>query len=130
MLAAVTVFAFSTIPGVRQRTGFDEALDGWLQAGAYVLTAVVALLRPLTSVVERTLWTLVAAALLMRALAFVTYLSLVRHLEPVPYPSVSDAGWFTMSALLFLALAHLIGRNAKRLTRTLVLDSIAGGLTV
>ena len=130
MAVAICGFAVSTIPGVRARTGFDVVLDGWVQGSAYVLTAVVAVLRPLTSAVERTLWTLVAAALSMRALAFVAYLVVVRNLEPVPYPSVSDIGWLTASVILFMGLAHLAGRTAKRLSRTLVLDSIIGGLTV
>lgn len=48
LLVAVVAFAISVVPGVRGSAGFDVVLDGWLQGGAYVLTALVALLRPVS----------------------------------------------------------------------------------
>lgn len=130
LLVAVCAFTTSVLPGVRGHAGFDDVLDGWLQGAAYLLTAVVAALRPVTSALERTLWTLVAAALVLRAFGFVVFLGWVRRLDPVPYPSLADAGWLAMSAVLFAALVHLARRAAGRPSPTLVLDSITGGLTV
>ena len=113
LLALVVTFVVSTIPGVRSGSGFDALLDGWLQGSAYVLCAGLAVLRPVTSHFDRVLWTLVAAALVSRAVAFVVYLGIVRNLDPVPYPSVSDVFWLATCLLLLLALGLRVRSYAR-----------------
>jgi PAS domain S-box-containing protein len=134
LLALVGAFSLSTVPGVRSAAGFDPGfapvLDGWLQGAAYVLCAVVASLRPATNRLDRRLWTLVAAAVALRALAFVLFLGFARRQDPVPYPSVADVGWLAAGVLLVVALAYLIRASAPRLSVSTLLDAVLGALTV
>jgi PAS domain S-box-containing protein len=134
LLALVGAFSLSTVPGVRSAAGFDPGfapvLDGWLQGSAYVLCAVVASLRPATNRLDRRLWTLVAAAVVLRALAFVLFLGFVRRQDPVPYPSVADVGWLAAGVLLVVVLAYLIRASAPRLSVSTLLDAVLGALTV
>lgn len=129
-LLALVAYAVSTVPGVRDRAGFDPVLDGWLQGGAYVLAALLAGLRPLLLGGERRLWGLVAAAVGLRSLGFVVFLGLVRRLEPQPYPSGADAAWLLSAVLLAAVLLQLLRRSAPRITRSLVLDACLAGVAV
>lgn len=135
LLVAVVAFTVSTLPGVRGDPGFHTWLDGWLQGGAYVLTAVLAALRPLTSQLHRLLWSLVALALGLRALGFVLYLAVIRTMDPVPYPSVSDALWIAMTVVLLGAVWLAVRRHAEEASLMLLLDALlaallAGGLVI
>lgn len=132
LVLTAAVFVASTLPGVRNRSGFDPAFDGWVQGGAYVLTflaaatVVTARARPRQL---RLVWILVAAALALRAAAFVVYLVVVRREVPLPYPSIADLLWLLMYLPLLAALGVLARAHTRRLSRTLLLDGLLGGLT-
>jgi hypothetical protein len=128
-LVLVVVFAVSTVPGVRSTPGFDTLLDGWLQGGTYCALALVAVLRSLTSRVNRLLWSLVAAAVGLRALGFVIYLAIVRNLRPPPYPSAADAAWLAMCVVLLAALVVLVRVRVRRRSVGLTFDALLAGLT-
>jgi hypothetical protein len=65
LVIEVLVFAVSTLPGFRAAVGadegFDPLFDGWLQGAGYVTAAVLAVLRPLASRVDRAIWAWLAA---------------------------------------------------------------------
>lgn len=128
-LAMFVVFALSTVPGVRPRT-FSSALDGWLQGTAYVVVAGIAALRPVTSPVNRLLWSLVAAGVALRALGFVVYLSFVRRQQPQPSPSAADAAWLLMGVVLIAALVLLVRLRTRQRSIGLAFDALLAGLTV
>ena len=127
LLAVTAVFTASTF---WPREGFDPLLDGWLQGTGYVLCSLLVVLRPTLSSVDRTVWTLVAAGLVARGAAFVLFLSVVRHLDPQPYPSVSDAGWLLSAGLLIAALLVFAASRFGRLPWTLALDGLVGAFAV
>jgi signal transduction histidine kinase len=129
LLVEVVVFTASTIPGVRE-PGFDPLIDGWLQGAAYVTTALLCVLRPIKIEEERRLWSWLAAALVARAFAFVMYLSVVRELDPVPYPSISDVGWLAMCVLVLIALVTFIRSHFTRVSTSLVLDGLVGAAAI
>jgi diguanylate cyclase len=129
----VLVFFVSTIPGVRASAGFrpegfDPWLDGVLQGAGYVTAAVLAMLRPFASRVDRAVWGWLAAALAARAAGFVIYLSFVRRQQPPPYPSVADAAWLAMYVLMLAGLVELARRRAHRMSMMLILDAAVGVL--
>src|SRR5687768_3344578 len=127
LLIEVAVFSFSTIPGVRSEPGLDTLLDGWLQGAAYVTTAVLATLGVFSRRTRhRSLWGFVAAALILRALAFVAYLAFVRHQDPVPYPSVADIGWLGMSLVLLVGMAMMARRQIQHMPGNVALDGLLG----
>ena len=118
----------STVPGVRDSSGFDPLIDGWLQGAGYVTAAALAVLRPLTSSVDRAVWSWFAAAVIARALGFVLFLAVVRWQEPPPYPSLADAAWLSMYPLMAVGLVALTRLRTLRLSTTLLLDAAVGAL--
>src|SRR5690349_24280845 len=90
---AVVAYGVTTLPGVRDRPGFDPLYDGWLLVSGYVLAAVLVALRPLRHAYQRDMWTLLAVSLALRAGGFLLDVGYVRSQVPPPYPSVADAAW-------------------------------------
>jgi PAS domain S-box-containing protein len=129
-LLLVAAFSVTTIPGIRPTPGFHTLLDGWLQGSAYVVLAVVAVLRPVTTPANRMLWSLVSGAVVLRALGFVIFLSIVRTLRPQPSPSAADAAWLAMSVVLLVALWMLVRVRVRRHSTGLTFDALLAGLTV
>jgi signal transduction histidine kinase len=131
-LAAVLVvlFSFSTLPGVRSDQSFHTDFDGWLQGTAYVVLALVAVVRPLVLRRDRLLWGLFGLAVCLRALGFVLFLGHVRLQEPPPYPSMADYCWLAMDAVLLLALWILLRRRLRRRSVDIALGAVQTGITV
>ncbi len=128
LVLELIVFTVSTVPGVRSAPGFDPLLDGWLQGAGYVTAAALAVLRPLTSAVDRAIWVWLAAAVVARALGFVLFLAVVRWQEPPPYPSLADAAWLSMYLCLLVGVVGLVRLRTLRLSTTLLLDGAVGAL--
>lgn len=123
-------YSVSTLPGVRSEVGYIVWLDGGLQVAVYVLAAVLVVLRPVLVHRARWFWSLLAASLTARAIAFSLYLFAVRHLDPVPYPSIADAFWLLSAGLLIAALVVLAHGTSARPTVGIVLDAVTGGLVL
>lgn len=130
LVLEIIVFGVTTLPGIRTHPGFLPAIDGWLQGGIYVTAALLALLRPMTSTVDRWLWIGIGLALAARAVGFVVQLAVVRTLDPRPYPSWADAGWLAMYPLLMLGLLSLARSRFRHLSTSLVLDGVTGALAI
>lgn len=129
-LLLVAAFTVTTLPGVRSTTTFDVLYDGWLQGSGYVVLALVALVRPLSSHVNRTLWWLVAAGVVLRGLGFVLFLGYVRLLDTPPYPSVADAAWIAADLVMLAAMWVLLRTRIRSRSVDVALDALVVGLTV
>ena len=129
-LLLVAAFSVSTLPGLRGSTDFQPVFDGWLQGAAYVVVALVAVVRPLVTRTERILWGLLSLAVGLRALGFVLYLGHVRLQNPPPYPSVADYAWLAMDGVLLVAFWTLLRLRIRRRSVGIALDAVLGGLTV
>jgi diguanylate cyclase (GGDEF)-like protein len=128
LVLEVVAFAVTTVPGIRSAPGFDPIVDGWLQGAGYVTAAALAVLRPLISTVDRTIWRWLAAAVVARAFGFVLFLGFVRLQDPPPYPSLADAGWLSMYLFMLVGLVGLTRLRTLRLSTTLLLDGAVGAL--
>ena len=126
LVAQVAIFTVSTVPGVRGSGGFDPLLDGWLQGSAYVTAALLCVLRPIRVQRDRAVWAWIGAALTARAIAFVLFLSIVRELDPIPYPSISDFFWLAMYPLLLVGLLSIVRKHFQRVSTTLLIDGLVG----
>jgi signal transduction histidine kinase len=127
MAAVLVAMSVSTIPGVRAEPGLDPLYDTWLQCLGYVLAAVAVTWRAARRAEQRRLWSLVAAALVLRAYGFVhTFFVLDR--APV-YPSLADVAWVLSAVALLASLLVVVREHAPRFSRTLTLDALLGAVT-
>ncbi|HEY3530131.1 MAG TPA: PAS domain S-box protein [Nocardioides sp.] len=129
-LLLVAAFTITTLPGVRSGPGFHDLYDGWLQGSGYVVLVAVAMVRPLTSGVNRTLWWLVATGAVFRGVGFVTFLGYVRLLDNPPYPSVADFAWIAADLTMLAAMWVLVRTRIRTRSVELALDACVVGLTV
>jgi PAS domain S-box-containing protein len=74
----------------------------------YVLGGALCFARAAIDDRERTAWFLFGLGQLLEAFGWLSYDFYVRHLEPVPYPSPSDAGWLGGYVLYLCALLSLL----------------------
>jgi PAS domain S-box-containing protein len=128
--ALVVLFSITTVPGFRSGNTFHTGYDGWLQGTAYVVLALVALVRPTLGRRDRLLWGLFGLAVCLRALGFVLYLGYVRLQEPPPYPSIADYAWLAMDGVLLLALWILLRMRIRRRSTDIVFAAVQTGVTV
>jgi signal transduction histidine kinase len=126
----VVMFSLTTVPGFRSDQAFHTAYDGWLQGTAYVVLALVALMRPWRRSGDRLLWVLLGVAVCLRAAGFVLFLGYVRNLDPQPYPSVADLCWLAMDAVLLVALWVLLRRRIRRRSTDVAFAAVQTGVSV
>src|SRR5689334_21714311 len=130
VLALLTVaFLVTLVPGVRPHAGFVVAYDGWLQGVAYVAIGLGALAAVVDRLQLRPFWSVLAAALVVRAAGFVLFLTVVRGEHPRPTASVADLAWILSGLLLRLAMCIGIVRVAPQLTAAIALDGLVAALT-
>src|SRR5690349_165908 len=110
------------MPGVRGTDGFVPLVDGWLQGAAYVTAALVAIALCLGPSPATRLWKWVAVALVLRAFGFVVFLGFVREMDPIPYPSLADAGWLATCFALIGGLVVCARERFARVSKRILLD--------
>jgi diguanylate cyclase (GGDEF)-like protein len=125
-----TLFVGSTIPGMRPQTGYNLALDGFLNNIAYELCAVLCFVRARKDTSFRASWRLLGVGLALYGLGNIYWTLFVRTLDPEPWPSPADALWLSFYPFAFVALLLVIRDMSDRLPLSLWLDGIVGGLAV
>ena len=116
------------LPAFGRAPTFVVPVDGWLQGSCFVTAAVVCLLRAFVGGPGSAVWWWIGLALSARAFAFVYYFSVVRLLQPQPYPSVSDGFWLLTVVLMMGGLLTLARGRLAHLTPALALDGVTGVL--
>lgn len=127
MLATLVLLTVSTLPGVRSQPGIVPFYDDWVQCIGYVLATGAAGWRVTRNAEQRLLWTLVAAALGLRAYGFI-HTIVVLDRAPV-YPSLADVAWVLSALTLLVALLLAAHPYLQVHSRVLALDALLGGLT-
>ncbi|MEP6462644.1 MAG: EAL domain-containing protein [Frankiaceae bacterium] len=121
-------YAFSAVPGVRPRAGYDRWLDGWLNNGLIIGSAVLCFARVWLVRSERGVWFSIGLGTLAYALGSIYYYTVVVFQDPQPYPSWADVGWLTVLPCSYLAAVLLVRRHLRSFHRTLWLDGVVGAL--
>jgi diguanylate cyclase (GGDEF)-like protein len=122
-------YGVTLLPGVRPVSGYDPALDGWLNSivdGAVVLLLV---LRGLAVRRERAAWLFLAAGLASALAGSAVYYAQYRDLEPIPSPSWADLGWLGFYPLVYVALLLVLRARVQRLLSSVWMDGLLAGLT-
>ena len=132
LLAVVyAVFVVSTIPGVRPHPGYNLLLDGVLNNLAYMLSAVLCLMRARQGVAYRTAWQVLGVGLAIYGLGNVYWTVYIRTLDPQPFPTFADGLWLSFYGFAFVAVILLVRETATyRVPLSLWFDGIVGGLAV
>jgi len=129
------IFGISAIPGMRHvpahGTGFNPILDGVLSNLAYALTPVLCLIRTRKSFTYRRSWRVLTIGLALYGIGNIYWTLFVPPLGvKQPMPSVADAFWLAFYVCAFIALVLVVREVADRLSLSLWLDGIVGGLAV
>ena len=132
--AAVTLglgllYAVLLVPAVRPVEGGWPLVDVWLNmlVDAGVITVVA--LRGTLERRDRPGWLLLAAGLATAFAASTAYFAWLADLDPIPSPSVADAGWLCFYLLLGAGLLQLLRARVRHLLRSAWLDGAIAGLT-
>lgn len=128
LIVVVVVFGISTV--WRPEPGYSTLLDGGLRLVGHGLAALLIVLRPTRSALDRALWAWVAVALVTRSLGVVTFAFWVRPLDSPPYPSIADAWWLVSYAALLGAVGVLALGRRRTTSLPLVLDALVASLAV
>ncbi|TQN42953.1 signal transduction histidine kinase [Blastococcus colisei] len=129
MLILGSLYAVTLLPGVRQAPGYQAAIDWWLNTIVDGLVIVVLGLRTVIDRRDRAAWLFMTAGLVAAMAASTSYFAYYQHLEPIPSPSLADAGWLLFYALLAVGLVLRLRARAHRMPVSLSLDGLIAGLT-
>jgi signal transduction histidine kinase len=124
-----SVYAVTLVPGVRPTPGYQPAVDWWLNMTVDALVILVLALRSLVDRRDRAAWLFMTAGLVTAFAASSAYFAYYRHLDPVPSPSLADAGWLLFYVLLAVGLVLRLRSRARSMPFSLRLDGLIAGLT-
>ncbi len=107
-------------------TPFYEVVEDTL----YLLAGLVVAARAVLVRRDRWAWALFSIGLLSYAAGNIVYISYVQHLDPEPFPSVSDALWLPLYPFAYAGIVLLLRRQAQRWHTSLWLDGLVAALGV
>jgi diguanylate cyclase (GGDEF)-like protein len=102
--------------------------DELIGTAALIVATLVVLARGLTHPADRAWSWLFATGMAMYTAGNVVFLGYVRHLDPVPYPSVADIGFLGLYPPVALGLVVFVRRGAGRPQRSTLLDGLVTSL--
>lgn len=128
-LALGLLYAALLVPGIRPVEGYWAVIDVWLNLVVDAGVIAVVALRAAVDRRDRSAWSLLAVALCLAFAGSTMYFAWLQHLDPVPSPSVADAGWLGFYALLAVGLLLLLRARVRHMLRSVWLDGLIAGLT-
>ena len=128
-LALGLLYGAMLVPGVRPVEGYSQAIDVWLNLTVDACVIAVVLLRASAVRRDRTGWLFMGLGLTVAFGASLAYFVHFQHLDPIPSPSLSDAGWLGFYVLLCIGLLLLLHVRVRRMLRSVWLDGAIAGLT-
>ena len=130
VVVTYAVFVVSTIPGVRPHAGYNLFLDGLLNNIAYVLSAVVCLVRARSAGAYRAAGGSWPSGLALYGAGNIYWTIFIRHAGPGAVPVVRRRAVAVVLPLRVRRAAADRPRDRRRLPLSLWLDGVVGGLAV
>ncbi|MEY2416128.1 MAG: diguanylate cyclase, partial [Ilumatobacteraceae bacterium] len=127
LLVMVAVYALFAVTRVGPLSG---TLEAWYKNVVYSGAALLLVLRAVWVRADRWAWVLLAFGMVCYAAALVYYSAVLAHLDPVPYPSISDAGWLVIYPCAFWAVGRLVRTRVRRFHASMWLDGMLAALGV
>ena len=91
---------------------------------AYLLAASLLVARVLLVRRDRPAWAMLAAGVACYGAADTFYFAVVQHLDPEPFPSLSDAGWLAFYPFAYACAALLLRARVRRWHASTWLDGL------
>jgi len=121
--ALVAAGAALCSPWLRDRAGVATAGE-LVQDSVNVLAAGMVFTRVLLVPRARAAWLLLALGLTSYGAANIYYFAVVQHLDPEPFPSLSDAGWLAFYPLAYGCVVLLLRAQVVRWHASTLLDGL------
>jgi diguanylate cyclase (GGDEF)-like protein len=127
MFVLLVAHLLTVLPSVHR------AVDGTpfyeiVQDALYLLAGLVVAARAVLVRRDRWAWALISTGLFSYAAGNIVYMSYVQHLDPEPFPSVSDALWLPLYPFAYAGIVLLLRRQVQRWHASLWLDGLVAAL--
>ncbi len=107
-----------------------EALEKGLFAGIFVASAAICAIRGARGRGDGGPWIAFAIATGLSTAAWLLYWLYVEQLDPIPYPSISDAPWLAGYVAYYVGLLLFMRTRLRSFSRSLWLDGLIGALSL
>lgn len=112
------------------RDGVGQAIDVPLYTALEIAAALFCLTRPLLRRNDRGAWLAVGLGIACFAAGDAYFSFFLADDNPIPYPSLADAGYIALYPLVYLGLGLLLRGRTLQANRSFWLDGTIAGLTV
>jgi two-component system, cell cycle response regulator len=129
LVTLMGVYASICLLGLTKH-GIGAAIDVPLYTALEVGAALFCLARPIVNPHNRAAWIAIGFGILSFALGDIYFSFWLAELDPIPYPSFSDAGYIGLYPLIYLGLGLLLRNRTLEANRSFWLDGTIAGLTV
>ncbi len=102
----------------------------WLPIAVALGAASSCALRAVVKPVDRGAWAIFAAAIAVWTVGSAYEVLIIRHLDPIPHPNLSDACRVAFYPLAYIGMVQLIRGRVTRFAAALWLDGLIGALAV
>ena len=122
-------YVVSLVPGVRGETGTRPLFDVWLNLLFKAGVVAVVALRGWFDPRLRAAWWCLSLGLFAAFLGSVGYYAHYRHLDPVPFPSWTDAGFVAFYVLAYAAIVLMLRDRIWPFPRSMWLNGLVASFT-
>jgi two-component system, cell cycle response regulator len=129
LVTLMGVYASICLLGLTKH-GIGAAIDVPLYTALEIGAALFCLARPIVNPHNRAAWLAVGLGILSFAAGDIYFSFWLADLDPIPYPSFSDAGYIGLYPLIYLGLGLLLRNRTLEANRSFWLDGTIAGLTV
>jgi two-component system, cell cycle response regulator len=129
LVTLMGVYASICLLGLTKH-GIGAAIDVPLYTALEIGAALFCLARPIVNPHNRAAWLAVGLGILSFAVGDIYFSFWLADLDPIPYPSFSDAGYIGLYPLIYLGLGLLLRNRTLEANRSFWLDGTIAGLTV
>jgi PAS domain S-box-containing protein len=121
---AVVLYVASTVPGVRNHSGYDVILDGWLRTGILTCASLLLAWRVVVSPRDRSAWACIAAGFALFNAGQLVWLLYVQYQAHPPVPSAADLCWLASYGFFYVGVIKLARQRTAGSSRLLRIDSL------
>lgn len=124
LAGAVVLYVASTVPGVRNDSGYDVLLDGWLRTGILTCASLLLALRVILSPRDRSAWACIAAGLVLFDAGQLVWLLYIQYQAHPAAPSAADFCWLASYGFFYVGVIKLARQRTAGSSRLLRMDSL------